>query len=162
MQSEIDKLKIRANEIFTPDLFKWIIVSNRTYDKRRLVSGYGGMADLPAVDEDARCVREGIKRLGALDDDIILIENCDFTRLKDLFADLNRQAVVNQVTHRKKTFFFLYYAGHATLDSTTKVVLNEGRIPRFPIESMLRTLGTHKGAYVLGVLDCCRKPISDE
>ena len=82
------------------------------------------MADLPEVDKDARNVREGIKRLGALDEDIILIENCDFKRLSDLFAELDEYAVVNWATQGKKTFFFLYYAGHAILDGTTKVVLN--------------------------------------
>ena len=51
--------------------------------------------------------------LGALPDDIIDITDCDFTRLKVLFAELDAAAVVNWRDRRKKTFFFLYYGGHA-------------------------------------------------
>ena len=68
-------------------------------------------------------MREGIKGLGALDEDIIEIANCDFRQLSDLFADLNKKADLN-FFQGKKTFFFLYYGGHAILDSTTKAVLN--------------------------------------
>ena len=50
MQAEIDRLKTTANDIFTPDLFKWIIIANKNYDKRRLVRGYLGMNDLLDVD----------------------------------------------------------------------------------------------------------------
>ena len=44
------ELEGRAGNIFTPDLFKWIIITNKNYDKRRLVRGYLEMDDLPAVD----------------------------------------------------------------------------------------------------------------
>ena len=90
MQAEIDRLKTTANDIFTPDLFKWIIIKNKIYDKRRGMSGFGGMEDLPAVDIDAINVRNGVKGLGALDEDIIEIADCDFTDLAKLFAVLNK------------------------------------------------------------------------
>ena len=50
MKTEIEKLNERANDIFTPDLFKWIIITNRFYEKRRLVQGYLETYDLPDVD----------------------------------------------------------------------------------------------------------------
>ena len=102
--------------------------------------------------------------MGALDDDIIEItdDKCDYKRLSDLFADLTEKAIVNWATQRKRTFFFIYYAGHAILDGTTKVVLNinKGYRSPYPLETMIRLLGKRKGVYVLGVLDCCRSPIT--
>ena len=47
MKADIENL---ASNIFTPDLFKWIIIANKNYDKRRLVRGYLGMNDLLDVD----------------------------------------------------------------------------------------------------------------
>ena len=79
----IKKFEVRANKIFIPDLFKWVIITIKKYDERRKVSGYFGMADLTAVDKDARKVRRGIKGLGALDEEIIEItdDDCDYKRL---------------------------------------------------------------------------------
>ena len=90
MQAEIDGFKTTANDIFTPDLFKWIIIKNKIYEKRRLMNGFAGMANLPAVDNDAINVRNGVKGLGALDEDIIEIADCDFTDLAKLFDVLNK------------------------------------------------------------------------
>ena len=54
-------------------------------------------SDLPPVDFDARVVREGIKRLGALDEDIIQItdDDCDFDRLGNLLRRLGGIATEN-------------------------------------------------------------------
>ena len=62
----------------TPDFFKLIIIMNKKYDKRWLVSDYGEMEYLSAVDKDARKVQEEVKGLSALHDDVIEIADCDF------------------------------------------------------------------------------------
>jgi hypothetical protein len=40
------------------------------------------------------------------------------------------------------------------------VVNDEGKRKRFPLEAFIRTLGTEKNGYVVGVLDCCREKLS--
>ena len=64
---------------------------------------------------------------------------------------------------KQAIFIFVYYAGHGTvMDGTTQIVLNinEGKKTPYPIETQLRLLGRVKGVYVMGVLDCCRSPIT--
>ena len=91
MQAEIDKYKNRERPIFEPDLYKWIIITIRNYAKRRDVKGYESTQDLPEVDTDARNVRERIKGLGALDEDVIEItdSDCNFERLSHLLVELD-------------------------------------------------------------------------
>ena len=113
-------------------------------------------------------MKERIKGLGARDEDIIEItgntgNDCDFERLSHLFVELNEEAIANWRNNNKKTFIFVYYAGHGTvMDGTTRIVLNinEGKKTPYPIETQLRLLGRVKGVYVMGVLDCCRSPIT--
>ena len=83
MSAEIVKLKYRERPIFKPDHFKWIIITIKNYDKLRSIPCFSRYNDLPPVDFDARVVREGIKRLGALDEDIIQItdDDCHYDRL---------------------------------------------------------------------------------
>ena len=123
-------------------------------------------SDLPPVDFDARVVREGIKRLGALDEDIIQItdDDCDFDRLGNLLRRLRGIATENWRNKNKKTFFFFYYGGHAMIDSMTNIILNpkqDSRI-KFPFESMIRNLGNYPGTFVIAVLDCSRDLICGE
>ena len=91
---------MRENPIFKPDINRWIIITIKDYRKLRDVRGFFGMHDLPYVDNDAINVREGIKRLGALDEDILEItdDECTFERLKSLFKDLQDEAVINWKT----------------------------------------------------------------
>ena len=74
---------MRENPIFKPDINRWIIITIKEYRKLRDVRGYSGMNDLLHVDNDAINVIEGIKRLGALDEDILQItdDDCTFERL---------------------------------------------------------------------------------
>ena len=62
--------------------------------------------------------------------------------------------------HRgERTLIFFYYAGHGQMFNVTYALLNDAdaRRPRFPLESLLRNLGTSPGAFVIGVFDCCRE-----
>ena len=36
MELEIKRFKTKVNDIFRPDIFKWIIITNKTYANRRL------------------------------------------------------------------------------------------------------------------------------
>ena len=59
---------------------------------------------------------------------------------------------------RKKTFIFLYYAGHAEMENTLYALLNsdEKTKYRYPLEQEVRNLSKIPGAYVIGLFDCCR------
>ena len=61
----------------------------------------------------------------------------------------------------KKTFIFIYYAGHGEMDLFTFAMLNSDSKDkyRFPLERQIRALGKIEGAYVIGVFDCCRSNV---
>jgi len=63
----------------------------------------------------------------------------------------------NWEQRKEKTFIFFYYAGHGQMLNVTYALLNDARKPRFPLEKLLRNLGTNHGAFVIGVFDCCRE-----
>ena len=49
---------------------------------------------------------------------------------------------------------------------TTFAVTNEepkkNKIIKFPLEAQMRKLGGEKGAFVLGILDCCREKLNEQ
>ena len=46
---------------FRPNHYKWVIITNRRYDKlRNSMDGYGKFADIDQVEDDARNFRKGI------------------------------------------------------------------------------------------------------
>ena len=122
----------------------------------RTVPGYEGAADLNAVKEDAKNVTVGILGLGARRVDITKFKDCTFAELDNLLKDLAREIRKNWERGRERTFIFIYYAGHGELEGLTYAVLNDAKKRRFPIEMVIRTLGTNEGAYVVAILDCCR------
>lgn len=52
---------------------------------------------------------------------------------------------------------FVYFAGHGSMDNTTKAMLNGKR--HYPLEKSLRNLAKCDGSYVMGVFDCCREKL---
>ena len=48
---------------------------------------------------------------------------------------------------------------------TTFAVVNEeptnNKIVKFPLEAHMRKLGGEEGAFVLGILDCCREKLNE-
>ena len=87
----------------------------------------------------------------------MMIENADFTKLDRTFVTI-MDKVYENYEQGKKTFVFIYYAGHGEMDVFTFAMLNaETKAKyRFPLENQIRTLGKIEGAYVIGVFDCCR------
>ena len=79
--------------------------------------------------------------------------------------DLRNEVSDNWRDGEKKTFIFVYYAGHGMISKAmTQIVCNGGvnkkGKPRFdyPFEYTLRSsLATERGAYVLSLFDCCRE-----
>ena len=90
MEFEINWSKITANDIFTPDLFKWIIIMNKTYDKCRFWIGYGGMTELSAVYDYVSFEFDKERGLGAPVENIFEIGNCEFKRLCQFFASVSK------------------------------------------------------------------------
>ena len=52
------------------------------------------------------------------------------------------------------------------MDNFTYAVTNEtpenGEVKKFPLEKSMRHIGAEEGAFVLGVLDCCREKITEK
>ena len=63
----------------------------------------------------------------------------------------------------KRTMIFIYYSGHGVMDNYTYVVSNEtpvnGQVKKYALEFRMRNIGAEEGAFVLGILDCCREKI---
>ena len=151
----------RIQQEVQPVHFKWIIIKNKRYEKLRTKPGFDGFADLPAVDDDAVNVKKGVKGLGARVKDINVYEDTDFDELYELFKDITREVETNWERGRETTFIFVYYAGHGVLDATTWAVMNtDTKKWRFPLENLIRTLGANRGAWVVGLFDCCRKSLA--
>ena len=57
-----------------------------------------------------------------------------------------------------------YYAGHGLMDNITYAVCNpdkdqKKKFIKYPLESRLKDLASHKGTYVCSIFDCCREHI---
>jgi len=98
---------------------------------------------------------------GAKENEIMMIENADYTKLSRTFLAIMDKVYDNN-EQGKKTFIFLYYAGHGEMDLFTFAMLNANTKDkyRFPLEQQLRTLGRIEGAYVIAVFDCCRSHVN--
>ena len=73
---------------FRPQHFRWIIIKNRHYHNLRTYEQCGKFADLDAVDDDARNVRNGVFGLGAKRLDIQEIEDANFEDFSALIKEL--------------------------------------------------------------------------
>ena len=156
------KTKEKKERVFLPNHYRWVIVKNRYYDKRREEPGYEGFADLPDVDTDVQNVLKGVKGLGARDEDITVIEEADFEKMKEVIKRLSLDVANNWENGRMRTLVFFYYAGHGMMNNYTYAVLNAPAgtkisRTRYPLENSLRVLGNTDGSYVLGIFDCCRE-----
>ena len=73
------------------------------------------------------------------------------------------KARIAWVENQIKTLIWVYYSGHGVMNNTTFAVCNEAlRAAKvwYPLEKQLRMLAGIKGAYVVGVFDCCRAVIT--
>ncbi len=156
----MDDTEFLNQRYFRADHYKWVIICNEKYDVRRKDPGWEGLKDIKEVKDDYQNVRKGIKELGARDCDIIPMPDCTYEQLHALFKDMQEEIRKNS-RHGEKTLVFIYYAGHGVNDEFTFAVVNdEGKKKKFPLEAFIRTLGTEKNGYVVGVLDCCREKLA--
>ena len=133
--------------------------------------GFGKFADLQHVDEDAFNVKRGVEGLGARTSDIIIDENIDFNKFKEIIHDMRNEISDNWRNGEKKTLIFIYYAGHGVMTKgMTHAVCNGGFDKQgrpttskafYPLENSLRSLGTERGGYVIGIFDCCRETLTE-
>ena len=152
-----------AIPVFQPTKYIWIIVTNSDYSERRTNPGFEDFIDLPEVNVDAENVRKGIMGLGAKKADIIEKKELDFKGFADLLFDVQTRVGINQKKGHK-TLVFFYYAGHGAMTSITYAIVNQApRVlkARYPLEQMLRSLGSIEDTYVLGVFDCCRVELAE-
>ena len=149
--------KYLTNGFFMPTRFLWVVITNKDYAILAKEEGCGGFSDLPAVDTDLKNVTDGIKMLGAQDEDIHYFRNINYSEVSVKIRRGLMQKVQQNFKEGYLTMMFVYYAGHGIMDTTTFIVLNDGKKYRYPFEKMLRAFGAEPGCFVLGVLDCCRK-----
>ena len=83
-------------------------------------------------------------------------QNADRAYFSELFADL-RQELLNNASAGEKTLLWFYYAGHGVMKNLVYAVCTDTRSP-YPLEAQLMNLSSTKGAFVLGIFDCCRAP----
>lgn len=61
----------------------------------------------------------------------------------------------------EKILFFCYYSGHGFMDYLTRIYLPEGKY--YPLEEKLKIMkNSISDSYIVGVFDCCRKPLKPE
>ena len=72
---------------------------------------------------------------------------------------MDSKELLNNASQGQKTLVFFYYAGHGIQKNYTYAVCNEDKL--YPLEMMLRTIAQIAGAYVVGVLDCCRSAFKE-
>ena len=154
-------IRLDADGNFTYQHAKWVIIYNKDYSKLRERDGCASFGDLPAVETDCLNVKQGIKELGARDEDIIEIANGQRTDIMKMFQQINRECITKYSVDQSNTLVFIYYAGHGIMNNYTEMVLNNndaGNLKfRVPIEKQMRIIATNPGTFVLGVLDCCRE-----
>jgi hypothetical protein len=103
-------------------------------------------------------------KYGVREEEIKTIHEADFNMFKNAISEEADGLISANWLEKKKTFIFVYYAGHGIMQNMTKVVCNTAaRRARifYPLEANLRALGHKKGAYVMGVFDCCRAAFVD-
>jgi hypothetical protein len=125
-------------------------VANKNYKKI-------GMADLPAVEDDRTIILEKRKEWGFTFGNVKNFSNLDWQDFNDLFDELMSTVRNNYINGKQVTLIFFYYSGHGRQDNYTFAVSNDPAKPNYPLEAMVRRLGTEPGAYVFAVLDCCRE-----
>ena len=89
-----------------------------------------------------------------------MMKNPTHRELAKTFRQFNTFAI--DCSEKGETvMFFIYYAGHGVLDSTTYAVLDsdEPKKWRFGIERYIRILGGNYGCFCIGLLDCCREKL---
>ena len=158
-----------SNQDFLPDKKMFIIIGNIAYDKLRdlKVNGVNIFFEpnLPADINEARADMANAKMgviscFGAREEEIKLIENIDRRNFDRTLRSVMHQVDENS-SQGKKTFVFLYFAGHAEMDNLTNALLNADNKEnyRFPLEAQLRALGRIEDAYVISIFDCCRSRV---
>ncbi len=158
-----------SNQDFLPDKKMFIIIGNIAYDKLRelKVDGVNIFLEpnLPADINEASADLENVKMgviscFGAREDEIKLIKNIDKKSFERTLRSVMHQVDVNS-SQGKKTFIFLYFAGHAEMDNFTNALLNADNKEnyRFQLETQLRALGRIEDAFVISIFDCCRSRV---
>ena len=92
------------------------------------------------------------------DDDIDARVDVSSKEVGKMMMDAMRK-VENNHKRNRNTLIVVHYGGHGvSINDTVHTLSNHppGTKPFYGIENMLRSLSTKPGAYVIGLLDCCR------
>lgn len=68
------------------------------------------------------------------------------------FTDYNRD--------KKRTFVFVYFAGHGMMKTRTLAVLNQPEHPLYALDEKCNIMGSCPGVFVYAVYDCCRENVT--
>ena len=158
-----DKLRnLTVKKVATHEDGRYILDAdgNKTYTQVKVFKETEA-GDINEARTDMEDVKIGVMTcFGAKEHEITMIENADQSKLNKTFYAIMAKVYENN-EQGKKTFIFLYYAGHGEMDLFTYAMLNADTDDkyRFALEQQLRTLGRIEGAYVIAVFDCCRSHV---
>ena len=66
LSKQADLENDRMSKFFKPNHFKWVIVVNEKYDKKRKIKGFEGFKDIPEVKNDLKKRQQLIRLLSLL------------------------------------------------------------------------------------------------
>ena len=141
---------------------KAIILHQNDYSLLRLLqhaygNGYAKFGSLPPTKKDAKHARQIALGLGILAKDIHDLENQTLAQINKLWNRIMRE-FKKLHKEKKKTFLFVYAAGHGVADQQQYFLLNETSGNIFPIEQRCKDvcLLTKNDCTVFAVFDMCK------
>jgi len=158
-----------ASKYFVPDKKIALIVGSSEYGELRKDDAFRGFQDLPIVSADMSVVERGLLDLKFQRDEIRIERNPDFEKWKILIMGLRDEAQRNS-ERGEKTLVFLYYVGHACMDSYLKAACNvDLTLPTskrmrslYPVEKQIRAIAALRtDCYFVVLLDCCREMMTN-
>ena len=117
------------------------------YGELREQEGFEAFQDIPESMSDVKVVKE----------DIHVLLDPSFMDIKLAIGETCNTIIRSYMEEEQNTLLFVYFAGHGSMDNTTKAMLNGKR--HYPLEKSLRNLAKCDGSYVMGVFDCCREKL---
>ena len=116
-----------------------MIIHQDDYSMTRMINckGCRHCGDLPATRNDAKVAKAIANGFGILDEDIVNIYNKNFKEINLILNDIKR--VFKALSEAgKRTFLYVYAAGHGCADQMQHMILNATSANLFPIEQTCR------------------------
>ena len=146
------------DEFFRVDKRRAIVIGCSEYGELQKLDGFSGFQNIPESKSDVKVVKAGLRRLDFGKEDIHVLLDPSFMDIKLAMGEACNNIVKSKLEEEQNTLLFVYFAGHGSMDNTTRAMLNGKK--HYPLEKSLRNLAKCEGgSYVIGVFDCCREKL---